>query len=465
METQDTKKIKATSFDIDDFDMEHLTQLLKDRHLHEARELLSECNEVDLAEILSELDDEELPIAFRILPKELAADAFSYLEPETQETLIHAFSDKELNFIVANLFLDDTVDMIEEMPANVVKRILMITDPVTRREINELLKYPEDSAGSIMTTEYVRLQEEMTVQEAFDRIRKVGVDKETIYTCYVTNAKRELLGVVTIKDLLLSAYETEIRDIMETNVIYVNTMEDQEKVAHDFDRYNFLSIPVVDKEHRLVGIITFDDVIDVLQEENTEDIERMAAIIPTDKPYMKTSAFETFKKRIPWLLLLMISATFTGAIIAHYEEALGAYVVLTAYIPMLMDTGGNAGSQASVSIIRGLSLEEIEFSDIFRIQGKEFLVSLLCGATLAVANFIKLVCFDGVTVTIALVVCLTLICTVIVAKFVGCSLPILAKKVGFDPAVMASPFITTIVDALSLLIYFQFASHILHLQA
>ena len=442
-------------------DAETLQEMLSERRLHEARERLSQLNEVDLAELLSELSEEQLSIAFRILPKELAADTFSYLESETQQELIQALSDKELNFLIENLFLDDTVDMIEEMPANVVKRILSNTDPVTRREINELLKYPEDSAGSIMTTEYVRLQEAMTVQQAFDRIRKVGVDKETIYTCYVTNAKRELMGVVTIKDLLLNDYETLIGDIMETNLIYATTTEDQEKVAHSFDRYDLLAIPVVDTDHRLVGIITFDDVIDVLQEENTEDIERMAAIIPTDKPYIKTSAFETYKKRIPWLLLLMVSATFTGSIIAHYEQALGAYVVLTAYIPMLMDTGGNAGSQASVSIIRGISLEEIEFKDIFRIQGKEFFVSLLCGVTLAIANFVKLLVFDGVSVTIALVVCLTLVCTVIVAKFVGCSLPILAKRVGFDPAVMASPFITTIVDALSLLIYFQFASHIL----
>ena len=442
-------------------EVEALQEMLSERRLHEAREKLSQLNEVDLAELLSQLSEEQLSIAFRILPKELAADTFSYLESETQQELIQALSDKELNFLIENLFLDDTVDMIEEMPANVVKRILSNTDPVTRREINELLKYPEDSAGSIMTTEYVRLQEAMTVQQAFDRIRKVGVDKETIYTCYVTNAKRELMGVVTIKDLLLNDYETLIGDIMETNLIYATTTEDQEKVAHSFDRYDLLAIPVVDTDHRLVGIITFDDVIDVLQEENTEDIERMAAIIPTDKPYIKTSAFETYKKRIPWLLLLMVSATFTGSIIAHYEQALGAYVVLTAYIPMLMDTGGNAGSQASVSIIRGISLEEIEFKDIFRIQGKEFFVSLLCGVTLAIANFIKLLVFDGVTVTIALVVCLTLVCTVIVAKFVGCSLPILAKRVGFDPAVMASPFITTIVDALSLLIYFQFASHIL----
>ncbi len=442
---------------------EELSEMIKTRRLHEVREILIELNEVDLAELLSELDEEQLAIAYRILPKDTASEVFSYLESDNQQKLISALSDKELNFLIENLFLDDTVDMIEEMPASVVKRILSNTDPVTRREINELLKYPEDSAGSIMTTEYVRLQENMTVQESFDRIRKVGVDKETIYTAYVTNAKRELLGVVTIKDLLLSTYETKIHDIMETNAIYVHTVEDQEKVAHIFDRYNFMSLPVVDNEQRLVGIITFDDVIDVLQEENTEDIERMAAIIPTDKPYMKTGPVETFKKRIPWLLLLMISATFTGAIIAHYEAALGAYTVLTAYIPMLMDTGGNAGSQASVSIIRGLSLEEIQFSDIFRIQFKEFLVSLLCGATLGILNFLKLVFLDGISMTIAAVVCLTLICTVLVAKFVGCSLPILAKKIGFDPAVMASPFITTIVDALSLLIYFQFASHILGL--
>jgi magnesium transporter len=357
--------------------------------------------------------------------------------------------------------MDDTVDMIEEMPANVVRRILKHTDPETRQQINEILKYPKDSAGSIMTTEYVRLEADMTVQQAFDRIRMVGVDKETIYTCYVTNAKKELQGVVTVKELLLSKYEDKIQDIMETNIIYVNTQEDQEEVVHAFDKYSFLALPVVDKELRLVGIITFDDAIDVIQEENTEDIQVMNAITPMDKPYMKTSVFDTYKKRVPWLLLLMISATFTGSIITHYENALGAYVVLTAYIPMLMDTGGNAGGQASATIIRGLSLGEIEFKDIFRIQGKEFLIALLCGVTLAAANFVKLMVFDRVGVLIAFIVCMTLVCAVIVAKFVGCSLPILAKKIGFDPAVMASPFITTIVDAISLLIYFQFASHLL----
>jgi len=446
---------------LENINIEELSQDIQDRKLQTVRNLLVDENEVDIASILGELPPEQLPIAFRILPKETAADTFSYLEPELQEKLIDAFSDKELAYIIDNLFLDDTVDMIEEMPANVVKRILKHTDPETRNAINEILKYPEDSAGSIMTTEYVRLEENMTVKEAFDRIRTVGVDKETIYTCYVTSPKKELLGIVTVKDLLLSKYEDIIKDIMETNLIYVNTLDDQEYVVHEFDKYDFLAMPVVDKENRLVGIITFDDAIDIIQEENTEDIEAMAAIIPTDKPYMKTGVFETYKKRIPWLLLLMISATFTGAIITHYENALGAYVVLTAYIPMLMDTGGNAGSQASVTIIRGLSLDEIEFKDIFRIQGKEILVALCCGLSLAICNLAKLMLFDKIAFGVSLVVCLTLVCAVVVAKFVGCTLPILAKKAGFDPAVMASPFITTIVDAVSLLIYFQFASHIL----
>ena len=446
-----------------EFDVDQLEELIREHKMLDARKLLIEINEVDLADILSQLPEDQLPIAFRILPKETAADVFAYFDSDKQKALIRAFSDKELYFIMDNLFLDDTVDMIEEMPASVVKRILKNTDPQTRNEINELLKYPEDSAGSIMTPEYIRLQENMTVQEAFDRIRKEGTDKETIYTCYVTNAKRELIGIVTVKELLLSSYETKVRDIMETNILYVHTLDDQEQVVKAFDKYNFIALPVVDKEERLVGIITFDDAIDVIQEENTEDIEVMNAIMPSDKTYMKTGAFETFKKRIPWLLILMISATFTGAIISHYEAALGAYVILTAYIPMLMDTGGNAGSQASVSVIRAISLDEVHFSDIFRVQGKEFFVSLLCGVSLAATSFLKLLFIDRVGVTIALVVCCTLLCAIIVAKFVGCSLPILAKKVGFDPAVMSSPFITTIVDAVSLLIYFQIASRVLHI--
>ncbi len=442
---------------------EEISELLKNRKIHQLREIFSEMNEVDIASILEELPAEQLPIAFRILPKEIAADAFSYFTPETQEELIKAFSDRELAYVIDNLFVDDTVDMIEEMPANVVKRILKHTDPETRKQINEILQYPKDSAGSIMTTEYVRLQEDLTVEQAFKRIKSTGVEKETIYTCYVTNNKKEILGIVTVKDMLFANSDDLIKDIMETNIIYVNTLDDREDVVHILEKYNFIALPVVDKELRLVGIITFDDAMDVIRNENTEDLEVMNAITPTDKPYMRTTVVETYKKRIPWLLILMISATFTGAIISHYEEALGAYVILTAYIPMLMDTGGNAGSQASVTIVRGISLGEIEFKNIFKIQRKEFIVSILCGVTLGLANLAKLLFFDRVGITIALVVCLTLVATVIVAKFVGCTLPIVAKKIGFDPAVMASPFITTIVDAISLLIYFQFASHILHI--
>lgn len=440
---------------------EELISLLEEKKIHSAKELFSDMNEADVAVVLEKIPAKFLVMTFRILPKETAADAFSFLDSDTQETLIKAFSDKELRDVIDNLFMDDTVDMLEEMPASVVKRILKHTDPKTRQIINEIMNYPEDSAGSIMTTEYVSLKKNMNVEQAFNRIRALAIDKETIYTCYVTNSKNILQGIVTVKDLLLSKYSDLIGDIMEKNIISINTLDDQENVAHKFDRYNFLAMPVVDKENRLVGIVTFDDAMDVLQDENTEDIEMMAAITPTDKPYMKTGVFETFKKRIPWLLILMISATFTGSIIQHYEEALGAYVILTAFIPMLMDTGGNAGSQASVTVIRGLSLNEIAFKDIFRIQLKEFFVALICGITLASANFAKLIFIDHVGVKIALVVCATLTLVVIIAKTVGCSLPILAKKIGFDPAVMASPFITTIVDAISLLIYFKIASAVL----
>lgn len=443
--------------------IEELITLLDDRKIHSAKELISDMNEADIAVLLEEIPAKYLVMTFRILTKETAADAFSFLDSDTQETLIKAFSDNELREVIDNLYMDDTVDMLEEMPASVVKRILKHTDPKTRQIINEIMNYPEDSAGSIMTTEYVSLKKNMNVEQAFERIRALAIDKETIYTCYVTNDKNILQGIITVKDLLLAQYEDLIGDIMETNIISINTLDDKENVAHNFEKYNFLAMPVVDKENRLVGIVTFDDAMDVMQEENTEDIEMMAAITPTDKPYMKTGVFETFKKRIPWLLLLMISAAFTGSIIQHYEEALGAYVVLTAFIPMLMDTGGNAGSQASVTIIRGLSLNEIEFRDIFKIQLKELMVAAICGITLASANFAKLLLVDHVGVKIALIVCGTLTLVVLVAKFVGCTLPILAKKIGFDPAVMASPFITTIVDAISLLIYFKIASHVLGL--
>ncbi|MEG2259267.1 MAG: magnesium transporter, partial [Oscillospiraceae bacterium] len=382
---------------------------------------------------------------------------------DTQEILIKGFNDKELREVLDDLFLDDTVDIIEEMPANVVKRILQSVDADTRKSINQLLNYPEDSAGSIMTIEYVDLKKTMTVEQSFARIRKTGVDKETIYTCYVTDKNRKLLGLVSVKDLLLAQYEDVIDDIMEENIISVNTCDDQEVVAQMFSKYDFIALPVVDSEGRLVGIITVDDAIDVMQEEFTEDIEKMNAIVPTDKPYLKMTTFELWKARIPWLLLLMVSATFTGMIISSFEVALAAQVALVAYIPMLMDTGGNSGSQSSVTVIRGLSLGEVEFSDWLKIIWKEARVAVVCGITLAAANFVKLMLFDRVGLMVSLAVNLTLILTVFVAKIVGCTLPMISKKMGFDPAVMSAPFITTIVDAISLLVYFTIAKAILGL--
>ena len=456
-----TRGRKTAAMEESKLELEYVMELLEQRKYAELRDMLKDQNPIDVAQLLGEVPDEKLLLLYRMLPKEDAAEVFSEMEHDEQETLIRAFNDREIREVIEEMYVDDAVDMLEEMPAVVVNKILRHADIETRKEINELLKYPEDSAGSVMTTEYMSLKSDMTVADAFERIRRTADEKEDIYTCYVISPSRKLEGTVTLKEMFLTSKDTIIGDLMETNIISANTLDDQEKVAKDMAKYNLTAIPIVDQENRLVGIVTVDDAIDVIQEENTEDIEMMAAITPTDKPYISTGFFETYKKRIPWLLLLMISATFTGAIITKYESALGKYVILTAYIPMLMDTGGNAGSQASVSIIRGISLDEIQFSDIFRIQGKEFLVALLCGATLAVANFAKLLFIDKVSVVIAAVVCATLLLTVIVAKFVGCSLPILAKKVGFDPAVMASPFITTIVDAISLFIYFQFASHIL----
>ena len=440
---------------------EVLISLIENKKWKEVKEILNEMNEQDIAELFMELDEKHLTLAYRLLSKELAADVFVNMDSDYQETLIRAFSDTELREVVDELYVDDAVDLIEEMPATLVKRILRHTDPETRKSINEILKYPEDSAGSIMTIEYVDLKRNMTVEDAFTRIRRTGVDKETIYTCYVTDSKRKLKGVVTAKDLLLADESLSIRDIMETNVIFVSTFEDKEVVADMFQKYDLLALPVVDGEQRLVGIITVDDAIDVLQEENTEDIEKMAAITPTDKPYLKMSVFETYKKRIPWLLLLMVSATFTGKIIQHFETALQAYVILTSFIPMLMDTGGNCGGQASVTVIRGLSLNEIEFRDTFKVIWKEVRIAFLCGITLALVNFVKLIVIDRVGVLVSLVVCVTMLLTIMLAKFIGCTLPILAKTVHLDPAVMASPFITTIVDALSLLIYFKIASAVL----
>ncbi|MCR5742489.1 MAG: magnesium transporter [Lachnospiraceae bacterium] len=425
------------------------------------RDILSTMNAADLAALLEETDEAQLPLLFRLLPKELAADTFVEMSPEEQELLIRSFSDSELKEVVDELYVDDAADLVEEMPANVVKRILTQADPEKRRMINNILKYPDDCAGSIMTTEFVELRPHMTVEEAILRIRRSGIDKETINTCYVTEKDRKLIGMITIRDLILSESDDVMTDIMEDNVISVNTMEDQEAVAQAFSKYDLLAMPVVDTENRLVGIVTVDDVLDVLEEETTEDIEKMAAIMPTAKPYFRQTTFDLWKSRIPWLLLLMISATFTGMIITSFEGALAKYVILTAYIPMLMDTGGNSGGQSSVTIIRAISLGEIEFNDIFRVIWKELKVALVCGLTLAVCNFAKLMLFDGVGFTVSMVICLTLVVTIFCAKLVGCTLPIIAKRIGFDPAVMASPFITTIVDAISLLVYFQFATRIL----
>lgn len=443
--------------------MAELKELLKTKQYTRLRQNLSEVNDADIAAFIESLDEEDLLKVFRILPKASAADVFSYLEVENQQFIITALSDKEAASIIDNLMADDATDLLEEMPANIVKKLLANASPETRRDINHLLRYPEDSAGSIMTVEYVDLKEDITVQDAIDRIRKVGVDSETINICYVLDRKRTLVGTVALRYLLLSQPDAVIGDIMHENVISLHTLMDQEEVARQFQKYDFTSMPVTDNENRLVGIVTVDDVVDILLEEATEDIEKMAAIVPSDKPYMRTGAVETWKKRIPWLLLLMISATFTGRIITSFEDALSNCVVLTAFIPMLMDTGGNAGGQASVTIIRGLSLNEITFGDMGRVIWKESRVALLCGITLAAANFIKLLFLDRVGMAVAAVVCLTLVVTVFIAKLVGCSLPMFAKKIGFDPAVMASPFITTIVDAISLMVYFQIAATLLHL--
>lgn len=421
------------------------------------KEHLSTLDEADIAEILEEVTDENLIKIFRLLPKDLAASVFSELEVDKEQTIINSLSTKEAASIVDNMYSDDATDLMEELPANVVSRILSKTTDETRKSINSLLMYPQDSAGSIMTVEVVDFKENITVKEAISKLRKLEVDVETIDYCYVLDNKRTLLGIVSLKQLLFATSETLIKDIMEKDVIYLNTLDDQEEVAYKFKKYDLTVMPVVDKEKRLVGIITIDDIVDIIEEETTEDIEKMAGIISSDKPYMKTGVLETWKKRIPWLLLLMISATFTGKIIASYETALATYVVLTAYIPMFMDTGGNAGGQVSVTIIRGLSLNEIKYKDVFKIIWKEFRVGVLIGLTLAIANFVKLILIDGVGATIALVICLTLIVTVVLAKLIGALLPIVAKRLGFDPAVMASPFITTIIDACSLIIYFNFA--------
>ncbi len=436
---------------------EEILALLEEKKFSVLKPILSSMNEIDLAEIFESVKEEDLPLLFRILPKDLAAQMFVEIESDTQEKLLKKLTDKEVKAVMDELFLDDTVDLIEEMPANVVKRLLAQSDSETRAYINEILKYPKDSAGSIMTIEFVRFLPDMTVERAFDRIRETAIDKETIYTCYVTDTSNKLIGLVTAKDLMLAKKEAQIAEIMEDNVIYVNTKDDKEAVARKISDYGFLAIPVVDDERRLVGIVTVDDAMDVIEEENTEDIERMAAILPAQKPYLKTSVFSIYKNRVPWLLILLVSATFTGLILNKFESMLTT--AMLACVPMLMDTGGNSGSQASVTVIRSLALGELTTKDTPKVLWKEMRVSLLLSATLSVACFAKLQLidrllfgFEGYTVIPCLVVSFGLFCTVIMAKFVGCMLPLLVKKLKLDPAAVASPFITTIVDALSLLI-------------
>lgn len=442
-------------------DDDDIVELLRTRKFSTLKPLLSEMNEVDIAKAFDELDERESAILFRLLPKDLAAETFVELDPDQQQALIGRLNNVELKAVMDELFVDDVVDIVEEVPANVVKRILAQSDVQTRAYINEILKYPKDSAGTIMTVEFVSLRPDTTVDEAFDRIRATAIDKETIYTCYVVDSRSYLVGIVTAKDLLLADKTKKIEEIMETQLIYAHTTDDREHTAKMLSEYGFLAIPVVDDEMRLVGIVTVDDAMDVLQEENTEDIAKMAAVVPSDKPYLKTSVWEIWRNRIPWLLVLMVSATFTGLIINTYESRLAIISsVLFACVPMIMDTGGNAGSQASVTVIRALALDELSTKDVFHVLWKETMVSFLIGASLAIACFGKLMLIDnllfgykGYTPYTCFVVSVALCCTVVIAKLVGCMLPMLAKKIKLDPAVVASPFITTIVDALALILY------------
>ena len=448
-----------------------LLKMLAEKKYASLRDILVTMNPIDVAGLFDDLEEKQIPVMFRLLPKEQAAETFVEMEPEAQQLLIQGFSDNELREVLDELYVDDAADLVEEMPANVVRRILTQADPEMRSSINQILRYPENSAGALMTMEYVSLRPDMTVEESILRIRRQGVDKETIYTCYVLSADRTLQGIVTVTDLLLAeSDDTEIKEIMTENVISVTTQDDQEEVAKMFSKYNFLALPVVDTEKRMVGIVTFDDAMDVMEEEATEDMEIMAAMTPSEKSYLKSTPFDLYKHRIPWLMLLMVSATFTGMIISSFESALALLPALTAFIPMLMDTGGNCGSQSSVTVIRALSLDELELSDVFAVLWKEVRTAVLCGISLAAVCFLKVLLVDrllmhneSISLSVDLVICLALGVTVVMAKMVGCTLPLLAKRLGFDPAVMASPFITTIVDALSLLVYFLFAKTILGL--
>lgn len=443
---------------------DELMQLLDERRMKELQLRLEDMNEFDVAEFLSEIGDNRIPMVFRLLSKQMAADVFANFDSPEQEQIINSITDSELSAIIEELYVDDAVDMMEELPANVVKRVMRTATPETRRLINQYLNYPENSAGSIMTAEFVDLKKYMNVRESIARIRRIGEDKETIYTCFVTSADRKLEGVLSVKDLLLSDDETVIEDIMDTNIVFCMTHDDQEEAAEKISDYDLMALPVVDKEGRLVGIVTVDDVIDVMEAEATEDFELMAAMTPSDKPYSRTSAWDMWKRRVPWLMFLMLSATFTSMIINSFEDALAVQAVLIGFIPMLMGTGGNSGAQASTAVIRSISLGDTEPEDVGRVIWKEFRVAILCGVTLAAVNFAKMLLVDrmllnndGVTITVAAVVSLSIVLIVMFAKVVGSVLPIAAEKLGVDPAVMANPLISTITDAVSLLIYFEIA--------
>lgn len=441
--------------------LDKVGQLLEEKKYKEAKQELNKLNNSDIAELLEDIEAKEIIKIFRLISKDKAAEVFVLLPVEQESEIIGLLNDKEAVSLLNDMYADDAVDLLEEMPANVVKKLLKKCTVETRNDINRLLNYSENSAGSIMTVEYAEIKENLTIRQAVEKLRNEIEYYETINTCYVVNSERKLIGYIHLKDIICANESDFIKDIVQKDVIFCNTLLDQEDVARMFQKYDLTAMPVVDSENRLVGIITVDDIMDVVNEENTEDIEKMAAITPTGKPYLKVGIFETWKARIPWLLLLMVSATFTGHIIQNYEAALASYVILTSFIPMLMDTAGNAGGQSSVTIIRGLSLYEIEFKDMLKVIWKEIRVALLCGITLAIVNTFKLILFDGVSLQIAMIVNLTLIFTIFLANIIGSSLPLIAKKLGFDPAVMASPFITTIVDACSLIIYFQIATHLL----
>ncbi len=463
--------------DLNEKSFETLLELLDQKKYSDFIHAIDEISPVDAAEFLEELPQKRFPIVFRLLKKDTAAEVFAELESEKQAELIAAMTDREITLILDELFVDDAVDMIEEMPAGMVERIMKSATPETRNEINRFLSYPDGSAGSIMTSEFIDLKKNLSAAQAIERIRRIGLDKETVYVAYVTDAARVLEGVVPLKSLLFASPEDRIEDIMNQNVIYASTQDTQESVARTISHYDLLALPVVDKEKRLVGIVTVDDALDVLETEATEDIERMAAIVPTDKPYMKTGVWEAWKKRVPWLLLLMISATFTGTIITHYETAIGTYAILTAFVPMLMSTGGNAGGQASSTVIRGLSVGDIELKDVLRVLWKELRIGLICGITLAIATFAKVMLVDfrlqmttvlenGAVqnnLLIATVIALTVCGAIVLSKLVGSLLPLATKRIGLDPTVVANPFVTTIVDTVTLVVYFSIASAFLPL--